>query len=353
MQPSIRAFLNGERDEAPPPKFVDLFCGCGGASQGAVEAGAEVVLAVDSCPEALEVYRDNHPGVTQLCLCLPPTGPLPLPESGRWHLHGSPPCTKVSRGNQQRGEQDREDAISMVKWYIEFAATSSAASWSMEQVATPIVMDCLCEYQLPGSPFRNSVDFDVFHFEKLGVPQNRRRLIAGSPDLVARLRRIPAWRRGVSDVIAVPRGTHVRNWMYRSCPVPDRSGTSKYIYRSFSEDEACKPVAGPAPCVLSANGLRWATPGSGKRLFALSPAENAALQCFPSRYIFSCSATRARFFIGNAVPPIIMCQALTGKRPRPRLLDAAPSRAEPRAEQGSARVHRAPPPQHVQHHPDA
>ena len=132
-------------DEDGVVQFVDLFSGIGGATQGAREAGLRPVLAVDGCEHACRVYAQNHPEVTQICATLPLEGdaPLPLPRSptdagvARWHLHGSPPCTKLSKANQQREAGARADALALVRWFLELALHSSASSWSMEQVYTP------------------------------------------------------------------------------------------------------------------------------------------------------------------------------------------------------------------------
>ena len=45
-----------------PIAVIDLFCGMGGFSQGSIEAGAKVVLAVDLWEESLKVHYHNHPG---------------------------------------------------------------------------------------------------------------------------------------------------------------------------------------------------------------------------------------------------------------------------------------------------
>ena len=42
-------------------RVVDLFCGLGGMTCGALEAGAEVVLAVDSDPVPLKTLGANAP----------------------------------------------------------------------------------------------------------------------------------------------------------------------------------------------------------------------------------------------------------------------------------------------------
>ena len=65
MQRSIWEFVgrratDERKDDGTKPKFVDLFCGIGGASQGAIEAGYDVTVAVDSCARALDVHKKNR-----------------------------------------------------------------------------------------------------------------------------------------------------------------------------------------------------------------------------------------------------------------------------------------------------
>ena len=44
-----------------PVAYIDLFCGMGGFSLGARNAGATCILAVDSWDEAVAVHRGNFP----------------------------------------------------------------------------------------------------------------------------------------------------------------------------------------------------------------------------------------------------------------------------------------------------
>ena len=299
------------------PLFVDLFCGVGGASRGAVDAGYRVVLAVDSDDEVLAVHRRNHPACEHVCEALCSESRLSLPRGANWHLHGSPPCTSVSKANQNRDEADRRDALETVNWFLNFAMQSGAGSWSMEQVGTPVLIKELNKIKADAST-RKKFDFEVVNFKNYGVPQNRKRVIAGSPRLVAGLRRLRRWHRSTKDVIARPRGTHIRNYMVNSAPRKDPTGAKKWIYRRFTTDEACNRVTTHAPCVCS-RGLQWITPGSGKAPLPCTVAELAALQCMQHVVLSGASKSTAKRGVMNAIPPSIMAQLLTG-RPRAGML---------------------------------
>lgn len=313
MQLSLVEMLSRVNEKnATKKKFVDLFCGAGGASEGARLAGYEVVLAIDSCKDAIEVHALNHPETTHLCVNLPVEYDLPLPRSGEnWHLHGSPPCTRVSVGNQQRDPIERQRAVDLVEWYIRFAVESTAVSWSMEHVATPIVLDCLKKFKaLKLGP---RFDFEVVDFFNYGVPQHRRRVIAGSSDVVSRLRRIQPWKRSAAEVLSSPRGTHIRNNLSNSNPKRDPTGNAKWLYKRYGHDEACVPITGPSHVVVASRLLKWATPYSGAPLVIFNPREIAELQCFSSTYRLHETASVSTRHVGNALPPTIMYQLLCGK----------------------------------------
>ena len=323
MQRSILEFVGRERTKERPdsgerPKFVDLFCGIGGASQGALDAGYEVCLAVDACADALEVHKKNHTQTLHYCLELPSHFPLPLPSAGEhWHLHGSPPCTAVSVANQVRDDAARDQGTDLVQWFLRFAMDSTATSWSMEQVSTPIVRAAIDELLKVGSPYRNRFAYTVVDLSRLGVPQARKRLIAGPKPLIARLKRLPRTRRSVRDVIALPRGTHTRHELVWSAPkrAPKDSGR-KWIYRHYTDDDCCTPVDGPGWTITARHTLRWACPGTGRKLLRMTPRETALMQTFPPSYQLDARVGRAIRGIGNALPPVVMQQYLTGRPPR-------------------------------------
>lgn len=48
-------------------RAVDLFCGAGGSTTGAIAAGVDVVLAVNHWRTAITSHQQNHPGIRHIC----------------------------------------------------------------------------------------------------------------------------------------------------------------------------------------------------------------------------------------------------------------------------------------------
>jgi len=160
---------------------IDLFCGCGGFSTGARQAGAHVILAIDCWNEALDVHKANHPDTEHLCMTL--GGDvydfatflvgfinLNVPTGGHVHLHASPPCGNLSSINKLR---DEDIGMKLVHWTLSCIKTveNAITTWSMEEVShirlTPLIL------RYGGK---------VFKMNEFGVPQVRRRTFLGNVD---------------------------------------------------------------------------------------------------------------------------------------------------------------------------
>ena len=176
--------------------FVDLFCCAGGASEGARRAGMQVALAVDACPHAIAAHEKNHPDCVHICESLPLSGgrELPLP-TGPVHIHASPPCQAVSKANMDRSEEHRASSTELIEWCVQYCSLHGT-TWSLEQVATPVVIRVFEKL---------GVEYGVFHFDKMGLPQKRRRLVAGSPCILSALRHAEGAGKMVSVSIDVMR----------------------------------------------------------------------------------------------------------------------------------------------------
>mgnify|MGYP006146644265 CR=1 FL=1 len=289
----------------------DFFSGCGGWTTGAVQAGHRVVFACDHSAEALAAHEANHPDAAHLQAELPlPRAQLPFPKDGRpFHVHGSPPCTLFSTMNTRSGDAApaKRRATRLVRWYLKTALASGCTSWSMEQVPSKIVIGVVRRFRAANLA---KMDYGIFDFYDLGVPQRRKRLLAGSPALIARLKRMAchARRRSVRDVLPVVRGTHIRSslrWEAKRLRHDRKPGEARYAYiKSPNPLHSCHSTKGAAPTVVTSSPLNWVTLGAGEEPI-LTARELAALQCFPNDYAFPPTQALAKLLIGNSVPPLV------------------------------------------------
>lgn len=300
-------------------EVFDLFCGAGGFSTGAAAAGCKIAFACDSDKEAVNTHRLNHPDAAHWT-CKLPRDDLPFPTDGRkFHLHGSPPCQRFSTASGGKGSTEHAlgEAKGLIEWYLGTALASGASSWSMEQVSSPAVVEIVERFRRAN---RSQLDWAVFHFDALGVPQTRSRLLAGSPELIARLRRLQkaSPRRSVRDVVRVCRGTHLRNskcWTKSKRTGPE----AKIVYTKASPEDFCFPVEVASPTILAHRELTWVTfvNGKAKRRSSMKPREAAALQTFPRRYRLPVDRQAAQRLVGNAVPPLVARLLMGGSNELP------------------------------------
>ena len=81
---------------------IDLFCGAGGMSLGAKQAGIEVVYAVEKCPIAAATYKLNFPKTPIFVGDIKLVNSLPDDTKGACKvLFGGPPCQGFSTSNQR------------------------------------------------------------------------------------------------------------------------------------------------------------------------------------------------------------------------------------------------------------
>ena len=172
---------------------IDLFCGMGGFSQGAIDAGAEVILSVDSWDNAVKVHKENHPDVKIIKMELGHPSHYRMfkrlvdeyrAKGYHVHIHGSPPCQALSNASRR----DASEGMPLVLWFLDLVERCDPDSWSMENVV-PV------RKRLPEGPpslVLNSADF--------GVAQTRRRCYAGEGWVAAPSHSKEEWL-GVIDVL--------------------------------------------------------------------------------------------------------------------------------------------------------
>jgi DNA (cytosine-5)-methyltransferase 1 len=158
------------------PRVLDLFCGGGGSSWGARNAGAEIACAVDAWPIAVETYRTNFPGAKVINATLDEGScPSLLGRIGKIDLIlASPECTNhtCAKGGRPRDEASKRTA----NYVINFAKKLEPRWIVVENVVqmrgwhgySPLIdeLETLGYNVLP----------QVLDAAEFSVPQTRRRL---------------------------------------------------------------------------------------------------------------------------------------------------------------------------------
>ena len=158
---------------------IDLFCGAGGSSRGAADAGVEMVGAVDRWAIATQTYADNFPSAHRnvvTSVLSDNTGADVFKSIGRIDLLiASPECTNhsLARGNRPRCEESRRSGWFVTRFIEDFEPEFIV----LENVAMMRHWEGYDELyrtleQRHGYKLRSQV-IDAADF---GVPQNRKRL---------------------------------------------------------------------------------------------------------------------------------------------------------------------------------
>ena len=112
-------------------KVCDLFAGAGGFSTGVTQAAAEVVLAIEADADIARIYmlnNDNAPRVETLGGDVDALA-QELARIDELHLHGSPPCQRLSQANQKT--RDPTEGLRLVLWYLDLVKMVKPRTWSM------------------------------------------------------------------------------------------------------------------------------------------------------------------------------------------------------------------------------
>jgi len=160
-------------------RAIDLFCGGGGSSAGAVMAGATMVGAVDAWDIATATYADNFASAKRNVITerlTDATGPEIFSRIGRVDLLlASPECThhSVARGARPRDEESRRSG-----WYVMNMIRELSPRWLVLENVTPMrnwpgFDDLIHELR-----HRYGYNLEILPLDsaEFGVPQNRRRL---------------------------------------------------------------------------------------------------------------------------------------------------------------------------------
>lgn len=190
------------------PTFIDLFCGCGGWTEGFSQLGYKCLYSVDFWTPAALAHSINHPGIKDddkakniLDADVAETVKTKLRSGEIDVLIGSPPCTQFSFSNRGGGGNTVEGML-LVRRFLEFVdfvqneLGRNDFPWVMENVPRLKVFlekecidkekniyrlnyvdepDTFYEVRIPKVVILSSADY--------GAAQKRRRVFCGNLDI--------------------------------------------------------------------------------------------------------------------------------------------------------------------------
>ena len=266
-------------------QVVDLFCGLGGFSAGAMAAGATVVVGVDHDSVPLKLWAANTPGSKAVIASLGPGGDtveLP-PPSSMLHVHVSPPCTDLS--SARAGKASVERGVQLLRWALDLVLERGDHSWSLENVSTPTTRAVLAEYR---AQHPERVAFATLDAADFGAPQTRTRLIAAPPRLIKLLLEIPSARRlCVRDAFSK-----------HGLPVPASHFKNQTHGRNGSP--CVRSVEELSFTVCASHALTWCD-RSGKTTRVMTARDSAILMGFAAEWRLPTGSRNAQRAVGNAM----------------------------------------------------
>lgn len=342
----------------PKPTAIDLFCGCGGLTQGLRDAGFRVVAGVDIDSLALKAYRANHRSVrvwSDPIEKLKPTDMmrrLGLERGDLDLLAGCPPCQAFSTmPNRNGGRLVRDKKIKdLALRFVSFVQVMLPKTIMMENVPGLVrdrrmrqVRRRLARLGYVGRPM-------VFNAADYGVPQRRRRMvfiasrvgeIEYAVPVSGRRKTVRAAITGLSDpsktrdplhklvenrqqrildlIRRIPKDGGSRSDLGKDSQLECHQGFDGFydVYGRMAWDDVSPTITGG--CINPSKG-RFLHPEQDR---TITLREAALLQGFPKRYYFPTERGKypAAQLIGNAFPPpFATCHAL---RIRERLASVA------------------------------
>ncbi len=304
-------------------RAIDLFCGAGGSSWGARDAGVEIVAAFDLWPLAGEAHDVNFPETEFVPGRLEETDVEALVERfGKIDLiMASPECTNHSpaKGNKPRCEQSKDTAFQVVR----FAAAFNPRWLIIENVVNMRKWTRFVEFKEALRKLGYMLQEQVLNSAHFGVPQSRRRLFLTAdrqqiPPKMKPLKRAP---KKIADILDLDgnyrwtplfkpkRAKPTLARAERGFAVIGKSSPFLLVYYGSDGSGGWQRLNRPLRTITTVDRFALVKPDAehGHVMRMLQVPELQAAMGMPPRMKFEIGTRRERVkMIGNAVCPPVM-----------------------------------------------
>lgn len=287
---------------------VDLFAGLGGNSEGARQAGINVLWAGNHWPQAVQVHANNHPDTAHICQDLHQADWTTVPDHDL--LMASPACQGHTKARGK--ERPHHDAARSTAWAVVSACEcKQPPTFLVENV--PEFLDWTLYPTWADALRRLGYSLAVYVRDAAdhGVPQHRQRVfIVGTRSKHPISLKLPNRpHQPISTVLdfddgnwsAVARRGRSPKTLARIANGRARYGR-RFLMPYYGSGSGLTGRSLDRPLGTVTTRARWALV-DGDRMRMLTAAENRAAMGFPDGYALPKSTTLAIHMLGNAVPP--------------------------------------------------
>ncbi len=310
------------------PRTIDLFCGAGGSSWGARDAGAEIVAGFDMWTTSGLVYSDNFPeskffhGKLEYL----DAGEIARELGGIDLILASPECTNHSpaKGNKPRCDISRDTAFQVIK----FAKVLSPRWLVVENVVS---MKMWSRFQLLIKELKDlgyKMNIQVLNAADFGVPQNRKRLFIicdkkqepgkiQAPDVVIKSARTIINPNGAYPYTPLKTPRRARATLERAKRAILSLGNDVpflIVYYGTDHSGGWQSLDKPLRTVTTLDRFAFVRPNcKGHEMRMLQPDELKAAMSMPLDFKIAHGSRRDKIkMIGNAVCPKVMAYVIKG-----------------------------------------
>lgn len=279
-------------------RAVDLFAGCGGLSQGLIDAGYDVVAALENWDKAIECYKSNFKhNIYNADLSDIVSSVNIIKKYNPDIIVGGPPCQDFSHA----GKRSEGDRASLTEAYAQIVQSVKPKWFLMENVDRA---QNSRSYSVAKQTFKKTgyaLSERVLDASFCGAPQKRKRFFC-----IGTLNDVKdGFLNKIIDANLSDEPTTIRDYL------GDELGL-KHYYRHprnynrrgiFSIDEPSPTVRGVnRPVPRGYPGHHGDSGPLDNNLRALTTTERARIQTFPKNFRWPGNKTDLEQLIGNAVP---------------------------------------------------